>query len=65
MAEITDITREMKHACALRELRMRRSTYPRWVRAKKMRQSEADREIAVMKAIADDYAAPDLLGGVE
>lgn len=36
---------------AERELRLRRSAYPRWVAAKKMTQTKADREIAGMEAI--------------
>ncbi len=38
-----------------RELGMRRQVYPRRVAEGKMKQEAADREIAVMEAIADDY----------
>lgn len=41
---------EQKDA-AERELRMRRSVYPRWVAAKKMTQTKADREIRLMEDI--------------
>lgn len=34
-----------------RELGMRRSTYPRWVRLERMSQAEADKELAAMDAI--------------
>jgi hypothetical protein len=44
-----------KLACVQRELRMRREVYPRRVVNKKMSQAQADREIAVMEAIVDDY----------
>jgi len=62
---MTDITPKMKHAAALRELRMRRKVYPRQVKARRMKQADADHEIAVMQAIADDYAERDLLGGTD
>ena len=38
-----------------REIGMRRKVYPRWVLLKKIRQDTADREIAVLEAIAEDY----------
>lgn len=50
-----------KRACAEREAKMRRRVYPRWVEQKKMTQAEADREIAIMAAIAADYAEPTLI----
>lgn len=34
-----------------REIRMRRSVYPKWVRAGRMDQSEADRQIDLMEAV--------------
>jgi len=49
-------TPEEKLACIEREIRMRLKTYPRWVAAGNMTQKNADREIAVMKAIAEDYS---------
>lgn len=42
------------------EIRQRRRVYPRPIASGKMTQQAADREIAVMKAIAADYAAPTL-----
>jgi len=39
-------------AAAEREVRMRRSVYPRWVDAGKMKREKADAEIAVMEEIA-------------
>ncbi len=39
--------------CAERELRMRKSAYPRWVSQNKMTQTKADREIALMAAIVE------------
>lgn len=38
-----------------RELAFRRSLYPKWVKAGRIDQEKADREIAVMEAIAVDY----------
>lgn len=37
--------------CAARELGMRRKVYPNWVRAGKMKQVEADRQINMMEQI--------------
>lgn len=59
---MTAFTNEQKREAALRELAMRRRVYPRWVEQQRMTQDEADRQIAIMAAIADDYAAPDLFG---
>lgn len=47
-----NITIEMQIACARRELALRQRVYPRWVAAKKMKQAEADKEIAAMAAMA-------------
>lgn len=49
-----------KRACAYRELKMRRRVYPRRVAEGRMTEAEADREIALMQAIAEDYAEPNL-----
>lgn len=38
-----------------REISLRRRVYPRWVAAGRLKQAEADHEIRVMEAIADDY----------
>ncbi len=51
-----------KYECAKREVRMRKRVYPRWVAQGKMTQAQADREIAIMEAIAADYAPADLFG---
>jgi hypothetical protein len=44
-----------KRDCLIREANMRRIVYPRRIEAGKMRQGSADREIALMEAIAADY----------
>lgn len=49
-----------KRECALRELRLRRRVYPRFVMDGRMTQADADREISIMQEIADDYAEPNL-----
>lgn len=56
-------TAKQKHDAATREVRMRKRVYPRWVADGKMSQAKADAEIAVMEAIAADYAEADLFGG--
>lgn len=38
-----------------RELALRRSLYPRWIKDGRIDQAKADREIEVMEAIAADY----------
>lgn len=46
-----------KYECARRELAMRRRVYPKWVESGRMTQETADREIACMAQIAEDYKA--------
>lgn len=48
-------SRDDKIGCLRREIKMRRQVYPRWVATQKMKQEDADREIAVMEAILADY----------
>lgn len=52
-----------KHDAAVREVKQRKRVYPRLVGDGRMSQAEADRQIAIMQAIADDYADVDLFGG--
>lgn len=52
-----EITAQDKYACAEREVKMRRKVYPRWVADGRMKQEQADREIAIMESIAMDYSA--------
>jgi hypothetical protein len=62
MATITVLD---KLECIERELKYRRFVYPKWIANNKMAQHKADREIAVMESIRDDYkrsAEPDLFG---
>jgi len=47
---------EEKYKCALRELRLRRRVYPRWVDAGRMLRATAAHEIEVMLEIVEDYA---------
>ncbi len=44
-----------KLVCVQREIAMRKRVYPRWVAAGRMAKAKADREIAIMEAIAEDY----------
>ncbi len=48
-------TNEQKWECAAREVKQREHVYPRRVADGKMTQALADRQIAMMKEIADDY----------
>lgn len=45
-----------KRAAIERELRYRRTYYPRRVAERKMSQEQADEQIAVLEAISADYA---------
>lgn len=44
-------------ACLARELALRRNIYPKWVAKGKMRQEEADREIALMETALQSVKA--------
>jgi hypothetical protein len=41
--------------CAVREVAQRKRVYPRLVEAKRMSQAKADKEIAMMEAIAEHF----------
>lgn len=43
--------------CVRRELAMRRNVYPKWVASGRMKQSEADKELAAMQAVHDSLMA--------
>ena len=47
---MSEITLAQQIACLKREIAMRKNVYPKWVSSQKMRQSEADYEIAAMTA---------------
>jgi hypothetical protein len=44
-----------KHREAQREVELRKSVYERWIAMGGMSRSEAERKIAIMQEIADDY----------
>jgi len=48
-------TVEDKLKAVMREIAMRKAVYPKWVDQKKMSEAAAEREIAVMEEIAEDY----------
>jgi hypothetical protein len=48
---------EEKRKCAEREVKLRRRVYRNRVLTGRMTQAFADREIAIMEAIAEDYRA--------
>lgn len=54
--------RNTKRQCIERELNMRRSVYPHWIRKGKIAPGEANRQIAIMEDILRDYTDPDLFG---
>lgn len=62
MSDLFAINYHDKMAEAQREEALRRSVYPRWIEAGRLKQEKADRQIAIMRAIGDDYA---LLAAVE
>lgn len=55
MVDRSPITAVDKLRCAEREVSMRERVYPKWVDSGRMSSAKADQEIAVMRAIADDY----------
>ena len=57
-----DITTADKRREAERELAMRRKVYPRMVETGRMKKHDAERQIAVMEAIAEDYQERNLFG---
>jgi hypothetical protein len=52
---MTSYSDEDKYRCAIREVKMRRHVYMSRVEQGRMTQEQADREIALMEAIAEDY----------
>jgi hypothetical protein len=52
-----------KLQCIEREVALRRSAYPRFISSGKLKQEKADREIAVMEAVAADYREAIRAGG--
>jgi len=53
---MSEFTPEDKLRAVEREILMRRRVYARYVQEGKMKQQQADQGIAVMEAIAEDYA---------
>ena len=58
---MTDYTDEDKLEAVEREIKMRRRVYRGLVADGRMTQVQADREIAIMEAIAEDYRPKGLL----
>jgi hypothetical protein len=57
MVQVTTVPLETQLHCARRELRLRRSTYAKWVQDGRMLAKTADKEIAAMAAIAQTLTA--------
>ncbi len=55
MTEAREFTSAEKYEAAVREVKMRRSLYPRWVKSGKLRSDQAEWGIAIMESIASDY----------
>lgn len=53
------ITRDDKIAALRREMALRERVYPKWIASGRMKQSKADHELAVMRAILADYQTND------
>jgi hypothetical protein len=51
------VTLDEQLKCVRRELALRRSAYPKWVKAGRMKAAEADREIQAMEAVLGTLAA--------
>ena len=63
MTELFAPTLADEIACVEREIALRRHVYPRWVAAKRMTREKADREIALMEAVARRLLAMQGTGG--
>lgn len=55
MPDLFPITDVDKLACIEREIKFRKYVYPRRIENGTMTQEKADREIAIMNVIAEDY----------
>ena len=53
MTDLLPVTLEEEIICVRREIGMRERVYPGWVRAGRMKQDRADREIEVMKSVLE------------
>lgn len=53
--EVLEFTREEKLKAIAREISLRRNVYPGKVESGRMKQAEADYQLAIMIAIAKDY----------
>lgn len=47
------VTKAERIKCVEREIKMRERVYPRWVEVKRMKQSEADHELRVMRSVLE------------
>jgi len=55
MSDLFPITKADKLACIEREIRKREDVYPRLIQQGSMSFDRAEREIALMRAIREDY----------
>ena len=51
------ITLDQQIACLRREIAMRKNVYPKWIENKRMKQTQADHELAAMQACHDTIQA--------
>lgn len=52
---MSQFTNEEKLAAIQREIKLRERVYPKWIDKGRMTEAAAEREIAIMKAIEQDY----------
>jgi len=62
---MTDVTLAEMAAEAKRELAMRQRLYPRWVEDGRMKAHQAERQIAVMAAIAEELGEREMAAANE
>lgn len=59
------ITLADQRACVVREIGLRKSAYPKWVASGRLKQEEADRQLACMEAVLVTLdASADLLAAL-
>lgn len=54
---MTNVSIDAQISCVRRELAMRQRAYPKWVAGGRMKQPEADKELAAMQAVHDTLMA--------
>lgn len=63
--DMSDVSLDRQITCVRREISMRRSVYPRWVKDGRMSEAAADMEIRCMEAVLRTLNDMKLLKGID